>query len=121
MKDIIAKIIFVIFDIMIITFSIYLAYMFREEFENLGSNTIPLEQYLTFYSLFIVPILIFAYEGIYTYRYDFWHESRLIIKGIIFSALLIFAYLAMTKMIVEYSRLVIGLSFLIHGIAYTSV
>ncbi len=111
MKDIVAKFIFIIFDIFIITLSIYLSYSIRGEFETLQKNTIPLEQYLQFYPLFVVPVLLFAYEGIYTYRYDFWHESRLILKGIIFSAILIFAYLAMTKMIVEYSRLVIGLTF----------
>jgi len=111
MKDFISKLIFILFDILIITLSICLSYLIRNEFENLNINSIPLEQYFQFYPLFIVPILLFAYEGIYTYRYDFWHESRLIIKGIIFSALLIFAYLAMTQMIVEYSRLVIGISF----------
>ncbi|HIP14949.1 MAG TPA: glycosyl transferase [Sulfurimonas autotrophica] len=113
MKDTIAKIIFILFDITVITLSIYFAYLTRTAIEGLNQQTIPLNQYLEFYPLFIVPVLLFAYEGIYTYRYDFWHESRLIIKGIIFSAILIFAYLAMTKMIVEYSRLVVGLSFVI--------
>jgi len=112
MKDLLSKTIFVLFDMMAIILSIYLAYLMRGEIETLHANTIPIEQYFQFYPLFVVPILLFAYEGIYTYRYDFWHESRLILKGIIFSAILIFAYLAMTKMIVEYSRLVIGLTFL---------
>lgn len=116
MKDTIAKIIFILFDITVITLSIYFAYLTRTAIEGLNQQTIPLNQYLEFYPLFIVPVLLFAYEGIYTYRYDFWHESRLIIKGIIFSAILIFAYLAMTKMIVEYSRLVVGLSFVIMGL-----
>ena len=113
MKDNAARIIFILFDILIITFSIYLAYMLREEFENFGANTVPLQQYFQFYPLFVVPVLLFTYEGIYTYRYDFWHESRLVLKGIVFSAILIFAYLAMTKSIVEYSRLVIGISFVL--------
>ena len=113
MKDTIAKIIFIFFDTVIITFSIYLSYIIRGEFEHLGYNSVPLGQYYEFYPLLLVPILLFAYEGIYTYRYDFWHESRLIIKGIIFSTIIIFAYLAMTKMIIDYSRFVIGISFLI--------
>jgi len=113
MKDFISKTIFVLFDIIMIILSIYLAYLIRGEMETLHENTIPLKQYFQFYPLFVVPILLFAYEGIYTYRYDFWHESRLIFKGIVFSAILIFAYLAMTKTIIEYSRLVIGLTFLI--------
>lgn len=113
MKEIAAKFVFIVFDILIIALSIYLSYVIRGEFETLQKHTIPLGQYFQFYPLFIVPILLFTYEGIYTYRYDFWHESRLILKGIIFSAILIFAYLAMTKTIVEYSRLVIGLTFVV--------
>ncbi len=113
MKEIAAKFVFIVFDILIIALSIYLSYVIRGEFETLQKHTIPLGQYFQFYPLFIVPILLFTYEGIYIYRYDFWHESRLILKGIIFSAILIFAYLAMTKTIVEYSRLVIGLTFMV--------
>ena len=116
MKDIVSKSIFILVDIVAIVIAIYLAYMLRIEIETLQENTIPLTQYFQFYPLFIVPVLLFFYEGIYTYRYDFWHESRLMLKGLIFSAILIFAYLAMTKSIVEYSRLVIGLSFLIMGL-----
>ena len=111
MKDLLSKIIFVFFDLLTIFLSIYIAYILRDEFYTVQQNTIPLLQYLHFYPLFIVPIFLFSYEGIYTYRYDFWHESRLVFKGIIFSAILIFAYLAMTKSIIEYSRLVIGISF----------
>jgi len=112
MKNFISKIIFILFDIMIIAFSIYLAYLLRTTFENLNHYITPLEEYLHFYPLYIIPVLLFTYEGIYTYRYDFWHESRLIFKTLIFSAVLIFAYLAMTKSIENYSRLVIGFSFL---------
>lgn len=116
MKDFISKIIFILFDIAMIVLSIYLAYTLRTTFENLNLQTIPLTEYLSFYPLYIIPILLFAYEGIYTYRYDFWHESRLIFKVIIFSAILIFAYLAMIKSIENYSRFVIGFSFLIMAI-----
>ena len=112
MKDILAKIIFIFCDILMILLSVYLAFFIRETFDTLKPHTIPYINYLTFYPLYIIIISLFTYEGIYTYRYDFWHESRLIIKVIIFSAILVFAYLAMTKMITNYSRLVIGLSFI---------
>ena len=116
MKELISKFVFIIFDLLIILFSIFLAYLLRNSFETLYAHTFPLAEYTYFYPIYIIPILLFTYEGIYTYRYDFWHESRLILKGIIFSAILIFAYLAMTKTIVEYSRLVIGISFLVMAI-----
>lgn len=111
MKSFISKIIFILFDSTMIAISIFLAYKLRGTFETLTLQNIALKEYLQFYPMYIIPILLFTYEGIYTYRYDFWHESRLIIKGIMFAAILIFAYLAMTKLIADYSRLVIGLAF----------
>jgi len=116
MKNIIAKIIFILSDILMIILSLYLAFILRGSFSSLEMHTIPFEIYLTFYPLYIILISLFAYEGIYTYRYDFWHESRLVLKTIIFSATLVFAYLAMTKSIEEYSRLVIGFSFIFMGL-----
>ena len=112
MKDLISKTIFILFDLMTIALSIYLAYILRSTFENLNVQTIPLSEHLSFYPLYIILIILFAYEGIYTYRYDFWHESRLVLKGIIFSVLIVFAYLAMTKSIQDYSRFIIGFAFL---------
>ena len=113
MKDFIAKVIFVLLDILMILLSVYLAFLLRESFNTLEPHTIAYSTYLTFYPLYVILIAFFTYEGLYTFRYDFWHESRLVIKVIIFSAVLVFAYLAMTKSIENYSRLVIGISFLI--------
>jgi len=113
MKDIIAKSIYMIIDLGMIMLSVYLAFLIRESFETLEPHTIAYSTYFTFYPLYIIILSLFTYEGIYTYRYDFWHESRIIFKVIIFSAILVFAYLAMTKLITDYSRLVIGMSFII--------
>ena len=112
MKDIIAKSIFLILDIAMIILSVYLAFKLRQYFSTLEPHTIPYLTYLTFYPLYIIIIALFSYEGIYSHRYDFWHESRLVIKVLIFSTILVFAYLAMTKSIENYSRLVIGFAFL---------
>jgi len=112
MKDIISKIIFVFFDIAIIALSIYLAYIVRSTFNTLSTTLSPISEYLYLYPLYIIPMTIFAYEGIYNFRYDFWHESRQVIKGLMFSTILVFAYLAMIKLSEDYSRLIIGLAFL---------
>ena len=116
MKGVISKIIFILTDILIILLSVYLSFLVRESFDTLEPHTIPYLTYLLFYPLYIIIIALFAYEGIYTFRYDFWHESRLVIKVIIFSTILVFAYLAMTKSVTDYSRLVIGLSFIFMSI-----
>jgi len=113
-KELIAKTIFILLDILVILLSVLLAIYFRNEFNELFTlkHVLPIRTYLEFYPIFIIPIILFTYEGIYNYRYDFWHESRLIIKGILFSAVIIFAYLAMTRTTGDYSRAVIGMTLL---------
>jgi len=95
-----------------IVLSIYLAFVLRSTFETSMVHDISYNTYASFYPLYIIVISLFAYEGIYTHRYDFWHESRIIFRVIIFSVILVFAYLAMTKSIEDYSRLVIGFTFI---------
>ena len=116
MKNFISKIIFILSDIVIISLAIYLAYILHLSFKSVDLDTFPLIKYLSFYPLYIFPILLFSYEGIYTYRYDFWHESRLILKVTILSIILIFSYLAMTKTTENYSRFVIGFTFVIMAV-----
>ncbi|SFV55688.1 Undecaprenyl-phosphate galactose phosphotransferase [hydrothermal vent metagenome] len=113
MKEVISRFIFILFDIVSIVLAVYIAYLVRGSLELSHPHTFPLSEYIFFYPIYIIPILLFTYEGIYTYRYDFWHESRIVLKVIFFSAILIFAYLAMTKSAEDYSRLVIGFSFVL--------
>jgi undecaprenyl-phosphate galactose phosphotransferase len=54
---------------------------------------------------------MFIYEGIYTRRYDFWQETRIVFKSLFFAFVLTMALLAMTKSNINYSRAVITLSF----------
>ena len=112
MREFISRVIFVIVDTLIIALSIYLAYKIKVFVDSSSIKPIAIEEYLKLYTLYIIPITLFFYEGIYRYRYDFWHESRLIFKGVIFSMLLTFAYLAVTKSIDSYSRIIIALTFL---------
>ena len=114
MKELSAKLLFVLIDLIVIVFSIVLAYLLRNLLGDTfgGVDSYPLSNYVTFYPLYIISITLLAYEGIYTHRYDFWHESRVIIKSLIFSFLIILAYLAMTKSMQDYSRAVIIFSFL---------
>ena len=114
MKEFSSKLIFLLVDILAILISIVLAYLLRDLFTDiLGKpDSYPLINYTGFYALYIITITLLAYEGIYNHRYDFWHESRVILKGLIFAFFIILAYLAMTKSIQDYSRAVIIFSFL---------
>lgn len=114
MRELSAKLIILSTDIFAIILSLYLAFITRQ---SISSRYLPpfhdtLFEYMSFYPIIVVPIILFAYEGIYTYRYDFWHESRLIIKALISSMIIIFAYLAMSKSIEDYSRVLLTLSFI---------
>ncbi len=113
MKEILSRIVFIVVDILSIILSIVLAFYLRgfvHFFEK--THTIPLSQYLTLYPLYIVVLIIFTSEGVYTRRYDFWHETRLILKALLYSLVIVLAYLALSKTIEDYSRAVIILSFL---------
>jgi lipopolysaccharide/colanic/teichoic acid biosynthesis glycosyltransferase len=112
MRSLVAKTIFILLDVLIIIASLSLAFWCREIWgESLEPHTIDYLTYLGFYPLYLIMLSLFIYEGLYTFRYDFWHESRIVIKVILLSSIMVFAYLAMTKSIENYSRLVIGLAF----------
>jgi len=112
MKEIFSKFLFILFDLLVIALSIVLAYELRGVsglFDTV--HTLPLSNYLAFYPIYITTIAVLAYEGVYSYRYDFWHETRLVIKAIFFSLIIVLAYLALNKSVENYSRTVIVLSF----------
>ena len=114
MKNNLSRLFLVLFDILAIYLSITLAYYTRTLLYIFFDVT--LQQNITFYTLeplvYIVVLVAFSYEGIYSKRYDFWHESRQVIKSLIFSFLLILALLAFTKNAEIYSRFIIVLCFL---------
>ncbi len=106
MKDIYSKVIILLLDLSAISLSIIAGYTLRILFDDSFYIEFDhdLSLYLNFWALYIFPITLMAYEGIYTKRYDFWHESREIIKSLFMAFIVILAILAMTKTIDEYSR-----------------
>lgn len=109
MKDILSKLFLVSADFAVVLLSLILAFELRFLLDGVTTHVFMhnLLLYLNLPMLYIVPLLMFAYEGIYAKRHDFWQESWLIIKSILFSSIIIFAYLAVTQEILSYSRLVI--------------
>ena len=119
MKNLTAKAILFIIDALVIALSVSVAYFLRNTFEDeifIVTHAFSLSSYLAFYPFYFVPLAIFFYEGIYSYRYDFWHESRLVLKSLILSLLLVLAYLALSKSIQHHSRSVIVLAFIFMAI-----
>ncbi|MBQ9291822.1 MAG: sugar transferase [Campylobacter sp.] len=99
-------------DIFFIFLSLVLAVWIRNlvEIPNFPNVTQNYANYINFYFIYFVLILSFIYNGIYTKRYDFWHESLLIFRSCVFACVLIFCFLALGKN-VTHSRIVMILSF----------
>lgn len=115
MKNNIARLLLVIGDVLGILLSICLAYGLHEALENsLGLGALPsLLVYMREPLFYIVPIVMFYYEGLYTKRYDFWHESREVIKSLMISLVVVFSMLAILKQSEDFSRMVIVFSFIL--------
>jgi len=113
-KELYSKMILLALDLFAIFVSILIGYLFRDFFSNSFEHEFDhtLILYLSLWILYALPIGFMSFEGIYTRRYDFWHESRLIIKTLFMSFILILAILAMTKTMDEYSRASIMFIFL---------
>jgi undecaprenyl-phosphate galactose phosphotransferase len=66
-----------------------------------------------YFWIFFIILGILFYEKIYIYRYDFWIETKRIMLSVVISFTLVFTLLALAKMNVEYSRILLGVFFLL--------
>lgn len=117
MNKIVSILILVISDIFTIFFSIILAVTFRQIL-NIFIETAPSidYSYIGFISIYVTLILVLAYFGLYSRRFDFWHESRLILKSCFFSFILLLAGLMLGQNIQYYSRSTLILIFSLSAI-----
>lgn len=114
MKNILCICIFILFDILCIFISIDMVTFFKNILNPFFdiNDTHEITQYSSFYIMYIVIICIFFYQGIYTKRYDFWHENLLIVKSSLLSFVIIFSFLALNKNL-SYSRIIITSNFVL--------
>jgi undecaprenyl-phosphate galactose phosphotransferase len=112
-RELLSRVILFLFDVIGIVISLCLGYLIANILNNITdySDHKFLNSIFGLIPIYIIVPIIFLYEGIYTHRYDFWEESKLIIKALFFSMVIVFAYLALSKTIGEYSRSVILFSF----------
>lgn len=93
-----------LFDFIAIFFAIFIAVSFRKLLNLFFDIPYIDYSYLGFYSVYITLVIILYYFGVYTKRFDFWHESKLVFKASILSFLLIFSSLALGQNAEYYSR-----------------
>ena len=117
MKDMISRLYLLVGDIFGIFVSISLAYLLRAYSSLID---VPFDMQYTYYiynlSIYLIVLLVFNYEKIYKYRYDFWEETRIILISLAISFVIVFSILALTKSIDEYSRFVLVFSFVFMSI-----
>ena len=114
MKNNLSRFVLLTLDLLSVYGAIVLAYWTRIALNPYTSVSFDGEL-LAYTHKLLIYLIIFAtffYEGIYTKRYDFWHESREIIKSLILSLLLLLAFLAFTKSIENFSRTLIVFAFI---------
>lgn len=100
-------------------FGVWLSFGIAIVFKNLlYCNYIFLDigKYQGLISSYLIIVFLLFYQGVYTRRYDFWHESRILVKSCFFTFLLSFAFLASIKMNYDFSRLSLFFSFTIMAV-----
>ncbi len=98
--------ILLIVDILIICFSFGLSAVLCDNLTSL--ETLKYQNFILFY---MILIFLFFYQGIYTRRYDFWYETKMIVKSCFFGLLLSLSILALTRKDYDFLQVSIVLSF----------
>jgi undecaprenyl-phosphate galactose phosphotransferase len=115
-RELLNFIILILLDIIILIFIFYISTIFRD---SLQVANIPkyIEVSLSdFIFAILIIIILFISEKIYSFRFDFWQETKKILKALFISYLLVLTILALTKNNFHYSRLFIGIFFILSAI-----
>ena len=113
MKKYLLNSIIMISDILILISIFYLALYARIAINN---SSIPIFNTLALKDFSFIIFIVFAlmyYEKIYTLHYDFWQETRLVLKSLVLSYFIVLALLTLSKTSLDYSRLFISLYFIL--------
>jgi len=111
MKKYLLNSIVIVIDILSLVSIFYLTLYLRSSLQGLGVpvlNTLLLKDFS--FVIFIIFALMY-YEKIYTLRYDFWQETKMVLKSLVLAYFIVLALLALSKTALEYSRLFITLYF----------
>jgi len=114
MKNNLSRIALITSDLFSVFIAIFLAYTLRVFLTDFISLPVlnDLSYYLKNILVYAVVMLIFWNAKIYKYRYDFWEETKIILRSLFVAFIIIFFMLAITKSVENYSRFVITISFI---------
>ncbi|HHW7518899.1 TPA: sugar transferase [Mannheimia haemolytica] len=116
MNKIISAITLIIFDIFAILVSIICAVSLRKVLNVFWDMPVITYSYITFSAVYVTLILLLAYFGVYNRRFEFWHESKLVVRACFLSFIILFAALSLGQNADFYSRSTLILIFCISSI-----
>lgn len=70
-----------------------------------------LEYYVSEPKTYLAVLGVLVMHGVYKHRFDFWEETRVVLRSLVIALVLLLSVLALTKSVQEYSRLVLLFSF----------
>lgn len=114
MKDRFARLLLIFFDTVTIYLSIVFAYYMSfyvatpQDYKPTGD----VFHYANNIIVYILVIVSFYGLRIYKHRHDFWEETYLVMKSLVFSFAMLLALIALSKNMDDYSRTVVILSFI---------
>lgn len=118
-KKVASFIILVLSDLLVIFVSFWVAYLIRRQIlphiftEFKGRQLFPFSVFLSQYYLTIIWISVFAYERLYTKRYLFWQEAKVLLKSATISSTLIILMIFITRQQIKFSRTIVVSAWLI--------
>ncbi|QLB17950.1 UDP-phosphate galactose phosphotransferase [Mannheimia varigena] len=116
MNKIISAIILIISDIFAIFLSIICAVSLRKILNVFWDIPVITYSYITFTAVYFTLILLLTYFGAYSRRFEFWHESKLVVRACFLSFIILFAALALGQNADFYSRSTLILIFCISAV-----
>ena len=116
MNKFLSAVVLILIDVISIFISIFMAVSLRKILNLFFDVPVIDYSYLLFVSVYITFIFILGYFGVYTKRFDFWHETRLVVKSSFLSFAILLAGLMLGQNSGYYSRSTLVLIFLLTAI-----
>lgn len=117
-KKIFSFIILLISDLAVVFISFWFAYLIRSEifphiFFKFKVAPIPLSNFLNYFYMVFFWTAIFAYERLYTKRYPYWEEVRVLLKSATLTSFFIMIMIFVTRKQIQLSRAIVILAWLL--------
>jgi len=111
--NIIYILVLVLVDVLVLILSLKTAIYFEIHYLQNYIPNLVISDIKKYYWIILITLLIFSLEKIYFIRYDFWSDTKRILKSLIYSFITVFTVITLTKMSLEYSRIFIIVFYII--------